>query len=144
MRSRANRFSNAFLHSQPVLNRTIQSHNAHEIKRATIHYRWHPFHGQAVRLLRARNKDGDQCIRCELPDGTTAAIPGWMMAAETCAQMSVGEPTIGVPALAQSRSFLDTWLRDHPNAAGSAGAELSVGPDSQQQPESESRWEAPE
>ena len=67
-----------------------------------------------------------------------------MMDAETCAQMSVGEPTIGVPALAQLRSFLDTWLRDHPNAAGSAGAEPSVGPDSQQQPESESRWEAPE
>jgi hypothetical protein len=123
---------------------TIQSHNAHEMKRVTIWYRWHPFYGQIVRTLRARNKDGDQCIRCELPDGTTATIPGWMMDAETCAQMSVGEPTISVPALAQLRSFLDTWLRDHPNAAGIADTQPSVGPDSQQQPESESRWEAPE
>ena len=131
--------------SESRTNRTIQSHNAHEIKRVTIWYRWHPFYGQTVRMLRARNKDGDQCIRCELPDGTTATIPGWMMDAETCAQMSVGEPTISVPALAQLRSFLDTWLRDHPNAAGSAGAEQSVGSNSPAtRSESESRWEAPE
>jgi hypothetical protein len=36
----------------------FQSDNAHGIKRASIHYRWHPFHGLAVRLLRARNKNG--------------------------------------------------------------------------------------
>lgn len=77
---------------------TIQSHNAHEIKRVTIWYGWHPFYGQTVRMLRARNKDANHCIRSELPDGTTATIPGWMMDTETCAQMSVGEPTISVPA----------------------------------------------
>jgi hypothetical protein len=42
------------------------------------------------------------------------------------------------------RSFLDTWLRDHPNAAGSAGAEPTVRSDSQPPLEAESRWEAPE
>jgi hypothetical protein len=49
-------------------------------------------------MLRARNKDGDQCIRCELPDGTTATIPGWMMDAETCAQMSVSKDDLAAKA----------------------------------------------
>ncbi len=115
-----------------------------KIKRVTIWYRWHPFYGQTVRMLRARNKDGDQCIRCELPDGTTATIPAWMTDAETCAQMSAGEPSIGLAALAELRSFLDSRLQDRPNDAGIAGAQPSVGSDSQSPPESESRWEAPE
>ena len=53
-----------------------------------------------MRLLRARNKDGEQCIRCELPDGTTETLPGWMTDAETCTQMSADEPVIDVLALA--------------------------------------------
>src|SRR6266851_9643128 len=107
----------------PEVIRTIQSHNAHEIKRVTIWYRWHPFYGQAVRMLRARNKDGDQCLRCELPDGTTASIPAWMMDADVCAQMSAGEPAISLAALAQLRSFLDTWLRGHSSGTGGVGAQ---------------------
>jgi hypothetical protein len=124
--------------------RTIQSHSAHEIKRVTIWYRWHPFYGQTVRMLRARNKDGDQCIRCELPDGTTATIPAWMTDAETCAQMSAGEPAIGLAALVELRSFLDSRLRDRPIDAGIAGSQPSVGSDPQPARESESRWEDPE
>jgi hypothetical protein len=99
-----------------------------------------------VRLLRARNKDGDQCIRCELPDGTTATIPGWMTDAETCAQMSAGEPAIGLASLAELGSLLDTWMRDHPRTIGSAEAQTSVGSRSDGSAattEKESRWEAP-
>jgi len=93
-------------------------------------------------MLRARNKDGDQCIRCELPDGTTASIPAWMTDGETCAQISAGEPSIGLAALAELRAFLDFRLQDRPNDAGIAG-EPSVGSDSQAtRSESESRWEA--
>ena len=105
----------------------IQSHNAHEIKRVTIWYRWHPFYGQVVRMLRSRDKDGDQCQRCELPDGTTASIPAWMM----------GEPAISLSAMAQLRSLLDAWLRDH---AIGVGDQTSVDSST----ESESRWEVPE
>ena len=68
-----------------------------------------------------------------------------MMDADVCAQMSAGEPAISLAALAQLRSFLDTWLRDHSSGAGGVGAQTSVGPLSPAtQSESESRWEAPE
>ena len=67
-----------------------------------------------------------------------------MTDAETCAQMSAGEPSISLAALAELRSFLDTWFRERPNGAGIAGARPSLGSDSRQQSESESRWEAPE
>jgi hypothetical protein len=73
-----------------------------------------PFYDQTVRMLRARNKDGDQCSRCELPDGTTASIPPWMTAAETCAQMSAGEPSIGLATLAsRARHRASVRIRNH-------------------------------
>jgi hypothetical protein len=67
------------------------------------------------------NKGGSKYIRCELPDGTTASIPGWMTNADICARMSEGDPTISLDALTQLRPLIDTWLRDsaRPAATGS-------------------------
>ncbi len=42
-----------------------------------------------------------------------------MMDADVCAQMSAGEPAIGLAALTELRSFLAIWLRDHPSGADS-------------------------
>jgi hypothetical protein len=70
-----------------------------------------------------------------------------MTNAEVCAQISEGEPTISLDALAQLRSFLDALLRDQASTADSAGAQESLGtdpPGSSTQSETESRWEAPE
>src|SRR5439155_7896030 len=36
--------------------RTIQSHNAHEMERVTIWYRWHQLYGQTVRTLLMRQR----------------------------------------------------------------------------------------
>lgn len=141
------------------MNLTIQSRNTHEIQRVTIWYRWHPFYGETVPLVRGRA--GSHCLRCEFPDGTTATIPVWMTDADLCAQMSVGEPTISLPALAELRAFLDSWFRDQGHTAEHAdaekgnslsfliGAPMQAGPDSgspcpNSRSETESRWEVPE
>jgi hypothetical protein len=59
-------------------------------------------------------------------DAMDAEEDGLSVDAETCAQMSAGEPTIGLAALAELRSFLDSRFRDRPNDDGIAGAQPSV------------------
>jgi len=66
-----------------------------------------------------------------------ATIPGWMIDAETCAQMFAGEPTIGLAALTELRSSLDSRRPGSFERRRHRGNQPSVGPDSQQQPESE-------
>jgi hypothetical protein len=70
-----------------------------------------------------------------------------MTDADVCAQMSLGEPTIGLAALAELRGFLDSWLRDQANTAdpGAVNAMLDSGsPGPDRRGKTESRWEAPE
>jgi hypothetical protein len=81
----------------------------------SICYKWHPFYGEVVPLVRGRA--GSHCLRCEFADGTIATIPLWMTDAEICAQMSLGEPQVSLAALTELRAFLD-WL--HRNQANSA------------------------
>jgi hypothetical protein len=45
-------------------------------------------------------------LLCELPDGTIAGLPGWMMDS-ACEQHSLGEPLIALDALRKLRDLLN-------------------------------------
>ncbi len=47
-------------------------------KPVTVHYRWHPLYGQMARVNRGLRRGHDELLFCELPDGTTGALPSWM------------------------------------------------------------------
>jgi hypothetical protein len=70
-----------------------------------------------------------------------------MTDADVCAQMSLGEPIVGLAALTELRSFLDSWRRDQTNSADRTATKATLD-FSSQAPEArrktESRWEAPE
>jgi hypothetical protein len=45
-------------------------------------------------------------LLCELPDGTIAGLPGWMMD-PSCVQCSLGDPLISLDALRNLRNLLN-------------------------------------
>ncbi len=70
-----------------------------------------------------------------------------MTDADVCAQMSLGEPTISLAALAELRAFLDSTVRSQKHSAERADTQAGVESDSPGDAAPgaiESRWEAPE
>ena len=60
-------------------------------------------------------------LLCELPDGTVAGLPGWMMD-PSCEQCSLGEPLIAVDALRKLRDLLNAL--QHPPRCDKASLRL--------------------
>src|SRR2546425_10110957 len=71
-----------------------QSHSAHHTEHVTVHYPWHPLHGQTI-LVQRSVRHGREVWLCE-PDGRTAAIPVWMTDRVACAALSVGPVLVSV------------------------------------------------
>jgi hypothetical protein len=77
------------------------------VKTVTLHYRWHPFFGLTLRVLR-QQKYGDRvCLVCEGPSGTSSSFPSWMCSPESSGFI-LGAPQISVEALLELRLLLDT------------------------------------
>ena len=72
-----------------------------------MHYRWHPFHGCKLRLVKTAKIAGIDDLYCETPSGIVLGIPRWMTDPGRCAAMEVAEPVIGLSALAELRGLLD-------------------------------------
>jgi hypothetical protein len=56
--------------------------------------------------------DGAPLIHCELPDGSIAAFPSWMMDVQACSRLTEGSPQLSLEALASLRRFLSDKLSD--------------------------------
>jgi hypothetical protein len=82
-----------------------QLHDAYVSERVTIHYRWHALHGVS---LQCRRRCGHDYLECELPDGTAALIPAWMIDGVACARFSFGEPLVSLESLERLRTLLDS------------------------------------
>ncbi len=54
--------------------------DAHKVKYLTIHYPFHPYFKQELKIVRSHN-DG---VIVELPDGTRRQVPKWMTDKEVC------------------------------------------------------------
>src|SRR5438105_15801498 len=81
-----------------------QSHSAHHTEHVTIHYPWHPLHGQTV-LVQRSVRHGRDVWLCA-PDQQTAAIPVWMTDRVACAALSVGPVLVSVDALTALASLV--------------------------------------
>jgi hypothetical protein len=72
-----------------------------------VHYRWHPFHGCKLRLVKTAKIAGIDELYCETLSGIVLGIPRWMTDAGLCAAMEVDSPVIGLGALTELRRLLD-------------------------------------
>ncbi len=72
-----------------------------------MHYRWHPFQGCKLRLVKTAKIAGIDDLYCETPGGIVLGIPRWMTDPRRCAAMEVADPVIGLSALAELRGLLD-------------------------------------
>jgi len=81
--------------------RSRQSHSAHHTEQVTVHYRWHPLHGQTIRVRRSVRHGRDVWL-CEQD---AAAIPVWMTDCVACAALSTGPVVVSVEALAELASL---------------------------------------
>jgi hypothetical protein len=83
-----------------------QSHDVYVSEPVTtIHYRWHALYGVS---LQCRRRHGPDCLECELPDGTSALVPTWMVDGVTCSRFSSGAPLVSLEALERLRTLLDS------------------------------------
>jgi hypothetical protein len=72
-----------------------------------VHYRWHPLYDCKLRLVKAAKVAGIEEFHCETPSGIVLGIPRWMTDARRCLAMEMGDPLVGVGALAELRGLLD-------------------------------------
>ena len=86
-----------------------QSHSAHHTEQVTVHYPWHPLHGQTIRVQRSVRHGRDVWL-CE-QEQRTAAIPVWMTDRAACAALSVGPVLVSVDALRELASLVVTATR---------------------------------
>jgi len=74
-----------------------QSHSTHHTEEVTVHYPWHPLHGQTI-LVQRSVRHGREVWLCE-HDQRTAAIPVWMTDRVACAALSLGPVLVSVDAI---------------------------------------------
>ena len=72
-----------------------------------MQYPWHPLFGSKLRLVKIVKITGEEELHCETPDGIVLGIPRWMTQAGRCLSMEIGDPVVGVGALAELRTLLD-------------------------------------
>jgi hypothetical protein len=67
-------------------------HSARVGDTGEIHCAWHPLFGQRVPIVYAEHRRNERVAICELPDGSRAVVPVWMLDRVSCATLSVGAP----------------------------------------------------
>ena len=103
--------------------RQSQSHNAYVSERVTVHYRWLALRGVSLQCIRRVSRPDGEYLHCELPNGTSCAIPSWMTDLVTCAGFSLGEPLVSIEALTNLRVLLDSLRSNRSAGAGTEGSE---------------------
>jgi hypothetical protein len=63
-------------------------------------------YGKLLRVHRTHTRGDGKQFLCELPDGTIAGLPAWMMEAG-CEECSYGEPLASLDALRSLRELLN-------------------------------------
>jgi len=108
-----------------------------------VHYRWHPLHGETLRLLVGHRVREGGLVICLGSDGKRWVLPQWMLDPE-CAQYEVGAPLVSIQALRRLREQLSSVpiasgydgsasipspqgvLDEAPTATGTAATELAA------------------
>jgi hypothetical protein len=77
-----------------------------------VAYRWHPLHGERLRLYQRTRRDGREILYVEVGAGVSREVPAWMCDAAACGAISVGPPEIGIGTLNELRAVLTAHLPD--------------------------------
>src|SRR5690242_20609758 len=91
-------------------------------------YRGHSLVGQSLPVLYRERRRGEQVAICELPDGSRAVVPAWMLDRAACATLTFGAPQCSLEALRDLRRLLDSLEFEHaPTPAAAAwGASMTA------------------
>lgn len=84
----------------------ITRHSTYRSQFVVAHYRWHPLHGERLRVQQRLDKHGQQVLHLEVHSDVSWELPAWMCDASVCGSMSMGEPQISLEALYGLRSAL--------------------------------------
>ena len=77
-----------------------------------VAYRWHPLHGERLRLYQRSRRGGREILYLEVRAGISREVPAWMCDTAACATMSVGPSEVGIDALNELRAVLAAHLLD--------------------------------
>ena len=102
-------------HRIPSDSRRRPFHSARIGDTGEIHYTWHPLVGQCIPIIYTEHRRHELVAICEMPDGSRAVVPIWMLDRASCATLSAGPPRCSVAALCDLRALLDS-LRFHGRA----------------------------
>jgi hypothetical protein len=85
-------------------------HTAHQPSLATVYYRYHPFVGEEVEILRRSRRSPAESVLVRLcRDGAQVVVPCWMLDAGFCAGLvDEDQPRLNVAALTELRRLLDS------------------------------------
>ena len=109
-------------------------HTTHDPHSTKICYRFHPFYGVEVEVIRFLRKSESVILIVKLPGGSQIALPEWMMIPQVCDRLTIGEqPRISIDALIDLRRLIDAQCQiSAPKAPGHAESPAG-GLDEQQQ-----------
>lgn len=81
-----------------------------------MHYPWHPLVGRQIPLLYREQRRGESVALCELPDGSRAVVPAWMLDPAACRSLTTGAPRSALAALRDLRRLHDALGLEQPAA----------------------------
>ena len=85
---------------------------------------WHPLVDQRLPVLYREQRRSERVAICELPDGSRAVVPVWMLKRAACETLTSGAPHASLEALRNLRRLLDALTLERAPALA-AGCELS-------------------
>ena len=107
------------------------THNLHTTK---ISYRFHPFYGVEVEVVRYLRRTESAVLIVRLPGGAQVALPEWMLTPRICDRMThEDKPRIAIDALLDLRRLIDAHQIRDPTQDRICAESASGGQDAQQQ-----------
>jgi hypothetical protein len=113
-----------------VLRPSRTTHNLHTTK---ISYRFHPFYGVEVEVVRYLRRTESAVLIVRLPGGAQVALPEWMLNAQACDRLSQEErPRIAIDALLDLHRLIDAQHIENATRDRICAESASGGQDAQQ------------
>lgn len=109
------------------------SRTTHDLHTTRICYRFHPFYGVEVEVVRHLRRIESEVLIVRLPGGTQIALPEWMLTPQICDRMTHEDrPGIAIDALLDLRRLIDAQHIKNATQDRSCAESASGGQDAQQ------------
>jgi hypothetical protein len=105
----------------------------HDSYSAKIYYRFHPFYGTEVEVIRHLRRSEPAILILKLPGGAQLAVPEWMLLPQVCDRLVIEtEPRISIDALIDLRALVDAQRLKNTSAEDCCAESPLGGQDAQQ------------